>query len=304
MNNKIVLILCSLCLLFTPLLAAGCDKEFAVTAEIEDVDRAMTKQGNEVNIPDSGLGIVPAIYTIDNFRNDFTVDLEYRIYNELDYASRANVEILLPNETQLRKNPDYVSWSPASVYCTVVEPDLVVTGGGNKDITIRIYVPPEVEMPDKWMFWVGYYLEGHTWGNYVTTLNGNFVFVPSTFEVDITDTEQVMSWLTWGNSPDIMVRASYGEPALSIEDGVLVYQGGGEQVIHDWWYDKEQKYLKRQYTQFTVRDNRLLSYGGGEKLFYTVWQKYIENGEWNGKWRAIGQNLYIPQVSAKVVVNK
>ena len=304
MVKKIVLTLCGLCLLSLPLLAAGCNSDFAVTAEIEDVDRQLTMQGKEVNIPDTGLGIIPAIYTIDNFVNDYTVDLEYRIYNELDYASVANIEVWLPNSTQLRKNPEYELWAPATVYCKVVEPDLMVSGDGNKDITIRVYVPPDVEMPDKWLFWVGYSLEGHKWGDYVTTLNNNFVFVPSNFEVDITDTSQKMTWLTWGNSPEIIVRATYGEPAQTIDDGILVYQGVGEQIIQDWWYAKENKYINRQYTKFDIEDTSLLPFSGGEKLFYKVWIQYLEGGVWRGKWNPVGQSLYLPVLSAKVVVNK
>lgn len=281
-------------------LVAGCTPKNSV-----EYTKTATLSEDSPSIKESDIefGMYPAVYEVNNYKVGKLVDLKYTLYNDLDYSTLATVSIYLPSITALNKNPEYKGWGLASAYCNVVDEDLTIPANGKKDITVSIYVPDDETPPDKWMFYVAYQSEGHKWGRYVITDNKNFVFLPHCFSCDITDNEQKMSWLTWGNSPEIMVRAKYDLPPENINDGNLIYQGIGTQVIKKWQDPDTGKILDRQYTSFDITDNKILTWNGGDKLFYRAWQKNIVNGKWDNTWNLIGQSLVIPEVQAKVLVN-
>ena len=285
------------------LMVAGCAPGFAPNAT-----RTITppKPPATVNASEIEFGIYPVAYTVGDSRNPYvkgaTVELQFTCYNDLDYDSPARIVIKDPSSLALKRNTGYVSWTGAHIYCEVVG-DTIVPANGNKEITIRIYVPEnENSVPAKWMFYVAYQSEGHRWGNYTITGWNNFVFTPYGFTSTVTDSKQIFEWITWGNSPEVMLRASYDMPPQSITDGTLVYTGYGEQIIRKW--DKgDGTILDRQYTQFYIEDDTQLPYDGGEKIFYRAWQKHLVRGDWDGTWDTLNQSIVVPEVQAKVIVN-
>lgn len=253
---------------------------------------------------DIEFGIYPAKYEIRGYDKGGTVDLPFTLYNDLLYSTVAEVYVVLPTEQQLAKNPGYKLWPDIQLYCSIVEADLVIPADGSKVITLRLHIPADIEMPSKFFFYVAYRSEGQKWGSYGVTLRNNFVFYPYCFQPAVTDETQSFTWLTWGNNPEVMVRSSYDKPPESITEGLLVYQGMGEQVIRKWEDPETGKVLDRQYTLYSITDNQTLSFSGGEKLFYRAWQKHLVKGEWDGTWDVIGQSMIVAGVNAKVVVTK
>jgi len=281
------------------LVITGCASASTWTANPPPLSEIEAASNSEM-----GFGIYPAGYDIDNYRDDYSVVLKFTVGNDLDYPSMVSIKIKLPLDFQVEKNPGYVRWDKAVDYCQLTATDLSIPANSDKKFNIRVYIPEGVEFPDKWMFYVAYQLEGNKWGRYVVTSQGNFVFIPSSFECSISDSHQEMVWLTWGNSPELMVRAAYGSPPETIGDGELLYQGYGQQVIRDWLNPDSGKVLDRQYTLYTISDNKLLPLGGGTTLFYRAWQAHRVNGVWDGTWDMVGQSMVVPEVWAKVLVSK
>lgn len=247
-------------------------------------------------------------YNVDAFIvGKSTAYMTFTVGSDLRYDSIAEIRLVQPLDSQLAKNEGCVRWDNFTDYCTIImEADnaLVVPALGTKEITLKLQVPEGVDMPDKWMFYVAYKLAGHEYGNYQITSNSNIVFFPSYFASDITDNYQKFTWITWGNFPKVIVRAKVGSPITNMNDGELVYEGTGEQIIQQWFWEDEGKWLDRQYTKFTILDNELLSYFGGDKLFYAVWYQRIINNTWQGEWNRLDESKVIPEVQQKVIVSK
>jgi hypothetical protein len=253
-------------------------------------------------------GIYPGIYTVGNFFNPYvkgaTIELGYTIFSDLDFPSSARIFVYHPSTNALESNKGYSDLANLSDYCMVVDDGQYIPAHGSKTTTIRVFIPEGTpDIASKWIFYVGYQLDGHRWGNYTTTQAGNFVFTPGDFNCIMTDFVQQMTWLTWGNSPLLMVRMSYDTPPATIADGEQVYLGNGEQVIRPWLDPESGQILQRQYSLFNINMTEHLSASGGDKLFYRAWQQHMVNGQWDGTWDAIGQSLVIPEVQAKVLIN-
>ena len=248
-------------------------------------------------------------YTVEHYvPGKDTVELTFTVSSNLPFSSEAIIRFVQPLDFQLDKNPGYYRWGTFTRYCYILNDDLLVPAYGTKDITIRLqvpdYLPEEIEMPSKFMFFVAYQLSGHRWGSYTMTPKGNFVFYPSCLDTDIVDNLQHFEWLTWGNAPEIIVRAQYNTPPTDIDEGYLVYQGTGEQVIREWYYPEGDKILDRQYTLFSIYDNQAMPAEGSNKLFYRMWQKHLKDNVWDGTWDLKGQSLVVPEVQVKVLVSK
>lgn len=298
MNKYKVLVLLAICLLVC-LPSVGCNSNregYTATASVK-------QPSGEVNGQTVEFGMYPAVYTIAGYQTGATVEMPFTLYNDLPYSTVASVYVVLPIEQQLAKNKGYVAWGDVTAYCQVVDADLTVPANGSKTVMVRLYVPNEVSnMPDKYMFYIAYRSKGHLWGSYAMTQGNNFVFYPYCFEANISDTSQQFTWLTWGNNPRVIIRANYGTPPDSPSNGELIYEGYGEQVIRKWTDPDTGKVLDRQYTLYTISDNKYMSWGSGEKIFYKAWQEHLVKGVWDGTWDAIGQSMVVPGVDAKVLV--
>lgn len=295
---RLIALICTLALMVT-----GCSVFSAKTTKTANPPPLSEVEANTQS--KMSFGIYPAGYDVENYKDGLdTVDLKFTVGSDLAYPSTASIFIKLPLQVQLNKNPGFEGWADTALYCQLLDTDLTVPANSEREFTLRIQVPEGVRSPLNWLFYVAYQLDGHKWGSYQVTSRGNFVFTPYCFECSISDSHQDMVWLTWGNSPQLMVRAAYGNPPETPEEGELVYQGRGEQVIRDWTDPNTGKVLDRQYTLYTISDNRLLPIGGGTTLFYRAWQEHLVNGVPDGTWDIIGQSMVIPEVNAKVTVSK
>lgn len=307
--NNICKAICLTCITTVALLV-GCatppaERTTVATAVVQIPDRNPTD--GIVSVPNDGIGINPGGFTIINYDRSH-VELVFTLYNELDYSSDAIISYKHPMDFQLAKNPGTVRWLEASNYIKTLNDDLTIQGNSIRNVTVELYVPEGVEMPDEWVFWVAYQLEGFKWGNYQSTSLGNFVFFPSFFDTKdspatITDTRQAMDLYTWGNSAEMMIRAQYDTPPAGPLEGELIYRGYGEQVFKPWLDPNLNKVLDRQYTLFTINDNKPLSDLGGQKLFYRAWIAHRVNGVEDGTWDPIDQTIFIPSAEAKVLVS-
>lgn len=254
-----------------------------------------------------GTGIYPAGYQIGDpspYVKGYTLDMEFEIYNGLPYPSPATLTIIEPSPTTMRKRDGFTYWDETPIYVNVVDDGEIMPAYGSKKVIVRLYVPAEIDPPSKWIYWINYLNEGQLWGIYKQTLNNNFIFYPPSFEVGtMGDSWQELSLLTWGNSPRIMMRSKYGSPPETISDGDVVFLGLGEQVIRKWLDPDSGKILDRQYSLYSIVDNQQLSNDGGDLLFYRAWVEHRGvDGQPDGTWDAMGQNLYVERVNAEVQI--
>lgn len=283
-------------------LFAGCGGGFKPgETKLIDVPPPVIKEGSSIEF-----GIYPAAYTIGNelypFVNGATAELKFRLYNNLDYASPCNITIQQPSLVAVARNKGYVAWADVTKYCGAVG-NVIVPPHSYAEEIIRITIPEGVSHPKQWMFYVTYQSEGHRWGDYTQTDSKNYVFTPPGFDCNITDVSQQFSYLTWGNSPKLIVRKQYGVPPSSITSGDPVFEDFGKQVRYPWVDPNSGKTLERQYTNYQFTTNEILPSYGGVNLFYKAWIQHMVNGIWDGTWDAIGQSVMIPEVQAKVLVN-
>ena len=287
-------------LLIPIMLVSGCGATMKVGETL-----TITPAVPPTSVASPNFAIYPAVYRVTGFVQGATLNLVYTMYNDLDFPSPANVVISLPSYISLQSNKDFLSWDRTTAYCQVVADNSPIPAKSSKAITIKVFVPADdTTCPSNWIFYVAYQSEGHKWGAYQETSNGNFVFYPGGFDCHVTDTSQIISWLTWGNSSELMVRRSYDNPPQTVNDGDSVYQGFGSQIILKWLNPETDQVLDRQYTQFNISDTQKLQASGGSNVFYRAWIKHLEYGVWDGTWDAIGQSVVIPEVQAKVLISK
>lgn len=302
--KKLILsvLLCSLLLSSCGIFGSGTEVVRPPTKELPTYIEDSGEAGKYV-----GTGIYPAKYEIGNpngYLRGVTIDLVFELYNGLPFSSPIEVSIPRPSVTTVEKRLEkgLVFWEDCNKYVSILGQESGVEAYGSQEVTVRLLVPKDVDTPEKWFFPVQYCNVGQQWGPYKETTSNNFVFYPSSFELDASDSLQRLKLLTWGNSPRLMVRASYGSPPETINDGRIVYLDTGEQVIRKW--DKgDGTLLDRQYTLFDVVDNQQLPLDQETHLFYRAW---LENrnpqGEPDGTWSPINQSQFIQKVSAEVQV--
>lgn len=255
-----------------------------------------------------GTAIYPARYEVGNplgYTKGLTLDLTFEVYNGLPYSVPANLNILAPSASTMAKRPGFVIWDKTPFYVSIVDDGSYIPAYGKKEVIVRILVPEdEPYNPAKWVFHLSYLNVGQLWGDSVLTAEGNRIFYPGGFNTSgLTDTSQELTYIANGNSPRLMVRASYDAPPETTTDGELVYLGLGEQIIRKW--DKgDGTILDRQYTLFTIEDYEQLTPYGTDKLFYRAWiERRDNNGNSTGEWDELGRTLTVAQVMAEVQVN-
>jgi len=275
-----------------------------ITTSISSQASTATAQANKGAY--IGTGIYPARYEVGNpsgYIKELTIDMEFQIYNGLPYPSPIKLYLAQPSASTMKKRIGFVYWGDTAGCVSIIDDGQYIPAYGSKTVTVRLYVPKEMTPPSRWIFQVAYMNTGQLWGVYRQTVGDNFVFYPACFTVEqLGDQWQEMSYLTWGNSPRLMIRASYGAPPETISDGRLVYLGLGEQVIRKW--DKgDGTLLDRQYTLFRVTDNQVLGPGSEAMLFYKAWIEHRgPDGNPDGTWDIIGQSVTVAEVRAEVQV--
>ena len=306
MKAKYFIVVC-LCLIMALTGCSGVGKtRVAVVPELKATQSAEAPAQSNSGVY-VGTGIYPARWEIGNpsgYTKGLTIELEFDIFNGLPYPSPVRLRIEAPPQSTLNKRLGFVVWDKTPEYVNIIDDGLYIPADGSKTITVSLCVPDSENPPDKWMFLIAYMNTGQLWGSFKQTISNNYIFYPACFTADgLFDARQNMSFLTWGNSPRLMVRAAYDAPPENIDDGRLTYLGLGEQVIRKWLDPDSGKTLDRQYTLFDFTDNQSLSVTGNSMLFYRAWVEHRGiDGLPDGRWDAVGQNMTAAEVKAEVLV--